>query len=91
MSDITREYIVEHIEQHAPDEFDDLLIADGFEQAFLGLAFKFSNMLGVAYSRNKCLEILVERDGMSPDEAEEYFQFNVEGAYVGEYTPVFIC
>jgi len=28
---------------------------------------------------------------MSHDEAEEYFQFNVEGAYVGKNTPAFIC
>ena len=29
-------------------------------------------------------------DGMTMDEAEEYFHFNVLGSYVGEYTPVFI-
>jgi hypothetical protein len=27
---------------------------------------------------------------MSREEAEEYFEFNILGAYVGEYTPVFI-
>jgi hypothetical protein len=28
-------------------------------------------------------------DGMSQEEAEEYFSFNVEGAWVGENTPLF--
>jgi hypothetical protein len=27
---------------------------------------------------------------MDEDEAEEYFAFNVEGAYVGESTPAFM-
>jgi hypothetical protein len=27
---------------------------------------------------------------MSPSEAEEYFGYNVEGAYVGDYTPIFM-
>jgi hypothetical protein len=27
---------------------------------------------------------------MTEEEAEEYFQFNVEGAWVGDNTPVFI-
>ena len=28
------------------------------------------------------------QDGMDRDEAEEFFWFNIEGAYVGEATPV---
>jgi hypothetical protein len=32
----------------------------------------------------------MERDGMSSDEAIEYMEFNVIGAYVGELTPAFI-
>jgi hypothetical protein len=32
----------------------------------------------------------MERDGMERDEAEEFFDFNIEGAYVGPETPVFI-
>jgi hypothetical protein len=30
------------------------------------------------------------KEGMSEEEAEEYFQFNVEGAWVGENTPIFL-
>jgi hypothetical protein len=32
----------------------------------------------------------MERDGMDEDEAEEYFEFNVTGAWVGHGTPVFV-
>jgi len=34
--------------------------------------------------------ILMDRDGMSEDDAVEFFDFNVLGAYVGERTPIFV-
>jgi hypothetical protein len=40
------------------------------------------------YDRQKCIEILM-RD-MSEEDAHEYFEFNVIGAFVGENTPAFI-
>ena len=44
----------------------------------------------VAYDYEKCLKILESRDEMTPDEAREYMEYNVVGAYMGLYTPVFI-
>jgi len=44
----------------------------------------------VVYDRERCIEILMARDGMSEDEAEEFFCFNTEGAWVGDYTPVWL-
>ena len=67
----------------------DILLADGFEDALIGYGTRY--MHGVAvYSRSKCLEILMKRDGMTDEEALEFFEFNVSGAYVGENTPVFL-
>tara|TARA_R100001244_G_scaffold130857_2_gene103391 strand:+ start:273 stop:515 length:243 start_codon:yes stop_codon:yes gene_type:complete len=65
------------------------LLADGFEAALIGYGTRFSYGVAV-YSRSKCLDILVERDGMDYEEAVEFFDFNVTGAYVGENTPVFL-
>ncbi len=42
----------------------------------------------VAYDKEAILEILM-RD-MSEEEAIEYFDFNIIGAYVGDKTPVFV-
>jgi hypothetical protein len=64
-----------------------ILLADGFEEAFVGVGRQFGKPIAV-YDRAKCIEILT-RD-MSEEEAEEYFQFNTEGAYVGEQTPIFL-
>lgn len=69
-------------------EDQEIQLADGFEDAFVGIATQFNRTFAV-YDRVKCIEILAK--DMSHDEAEEYFQFNVEGAYVGENTPAFIC
>jgi hypothetical protein len=73
------------IEDNYPDS--DILLADSFEEAFIGIATQFNTPMAV-YSRQKCIEILM-RD-MSEDDAYEYFEFNVIGAYVGENTPAFI-
>jgi hypothetical protein len=67
-----------------------MLLATGFEDAFIGEALRFGfNEPVAAYDYDKCLEIL-QRDGMSYEEAVEYFEFNTLGAWVGEQTPVFI-
>jgi hypothetical protein len=36
------------------------------------------------------LDILVKRDGMSPEEAREFFEYNTVGSWVGEETPIFL-
>ena len=67
---------------------DDLLFADGFDDAILGVAERIGMEAVVAYSTPKIIEILARE--MTEDEAIEYFEFNILGAYVGERTPVFV-
>lgn len=67
----------------------DVIVADGFEDALIGVGQQFNKALAV-YDRQKCIEILIERNGMSDEEAVEYFEYNVTGAWVGEYTPIFL-
>ncbi len=65
------------------------LRADGFDEAIVGVVQCFNKQL-LCYSTAKILTIMMERDGMSELEALEYFNFNIVGAYVGAYTPVFL-
>jgi len=65
------------------------LVADGFDEAIIGIGRQFNTEV-VIYDEDKCLEILVLRDQMTPEEAEEFFEFNVVGAYVGEHTPIYV-
>tara|TARA_R110000822_G_scaffold82279_1_gene194736 strand:- start:47 stop:313 length:267 start_codon:yes stop_codon:yes gene_type:complete len=67
----------------------DLLTADGFDEAIIGVGSRCGQPDIVVYSRDKAIEILM-RDGMSYDEAVEYFEFNVAGAWVGEETPIWV-
>lgn len=80
---------LEQIVEWYPDE--ELLSADGFEDCVIGVTYdKSVGAHKLVYSRNKCIEVLMTRDGMIEEEAQEYFDFNVEGAYMGEKTPIFV-
>ena len=65
------------------------LLADGFEAAFIGIGTQFNTRLAI-YDYEACVEILMERDGLTEDDAHEWMSFNVCGAWVGEQTPVFV-
>ena len=65
-----------------------MLLADGFEDAVIGYIEGMREAAVVVYDREKCIQILMK--DMSHEEAEEYFAYNVEGAYVGEMTPVYM-
>ena len=69
---------------------DGLILADGFEEAFIGVSHRYGFDAPVAaYDRDKCIDILM-KEGMDREVAEEHFAFNVLGAWVGEATPVFV-
>jgi hypothetical protein len=68
-------------------EDENVLLADGFDDAFVGIGRQFGRPIAV-YDRSRCIDILQE--DMSEEEAEEYFQYNVELAWVGENTPIFL-
>lgn len=72
------------------DENPEALFADGFEGAILGFTQRMNQKPVVAYSVDKIIETLVERDGMTHEEAIEYFDFNIGGGWVGEGTPMWI-
>lgn len=80
-----RALVVEYAESIEDEE---ILLADGFEAAILGVTHNLSPT--VVYDYELCVRILVERDGMKEEDAYEHMEFNVTGAYVGERTPIFI-
>lgn len=72
------------------EENSEALLADGFEDALVGVGSQFGKPPVAVYDKSLCRRVLTERDGMTPDEAQEYLEFNVYGAYMGEGTPIFI-
>ena len=75
--------ILETILENRPDET--FLKADGFDEAVIGVDENSGRLI---YSVTKCIECLIDQ-GMTEEEASEFFYFNVAGAYIGEQTPIF--
>ena len=73
---------LEQISETSPES----IIADGFDDAIIGLSWDSK----VVYDANKCIEILIDEDGITYDDAVEFLEFNTFSAYVGENTPIFI-
>jgi hypothetical protein len=70
---------------------DGPLQIDGHDDAIAGTAVIWRDHKRVevlVYSGHKIVETLMERDGMTDEEAVEYVEYNIEGAYVGDHTPV---
>ena len=82
-----------NIREHLNDMFEGLLFLSEreFDAAILGVAERIGMSPIVAYDTAKIIDILCERDGMEGDEAAEFFEFNIAGAYVGDRTPIFIA
>jgi hypothetical protein len=66
------------------------LMCDGFDEAVIGMAERINLGPVVAYSVDKIINIMIERDGMTYEEALEFYDYNIVGSWMGEYTPVFI-
>lgn len=69
------------------ESYDDVLFADGFDDAIIGFE---PNMYKVVYSRRKCVDILVQNDDMSEEDAIDYLEYNTFNAYVGDNTPLWV-
>jgi hypothetical protein len=82
---MTTEEIVESIRENYPD----CLLADGLDGALIGWAYTPGRGYYAVYDAERCIEILALQ-GRTYAEAAEYFEFNTEGASVGDGTPVFL-
>lgn len=69
---------------------EEMIIYPDLVDAFIGISWQFTNGPLATYDREKVLEIFMDRDGMSADEAAEFFEINTQSLWVGERTPVFV-
>ena len=70
---------------------EEALSIDGLDDCIIGMCSVYGNTPIIAYDTEKIINTLRKRDGMTIEEAQEYFEFNISGSYVGENTPVFIA
>lgn len=68
---------------------DEALYPTDLKEAVIGIVERFGSKPLILLDKSKCLEIYKKRDGMTEEEAKEFFEFNVIGAWMGEGTPCF--
>jgi hypothetical protein len=68
----------------------DILFADGWDEAFIGLTANHHHAIVAVYDYDRIIEIMMERDGVTYEDAEDFVGFNIVGAYVGERTPIYV-
>jgi hypothetical protein len=66
------------------------LTPDGLEDAYIGYTVNQHHAHVAVYSIEKCIDILMTRDGMSWHDADEFLSYNTLGAFVGENGPLFV-
>jgi hypothetical protein len=76
---------VEQLKETIAEYNPEALFADGHDHAIMG----YSSDGRVVYSADQIIGGLMN-EGMTNEEAIEYFHFNIEGAYVGEFTPIYM-
>jgi hypothetical protein len=78
------------VRERLADAYEGLLFADGFDAAIVGVAERCGADAVVVYDTWRCIATLMKRDGLSEEEALDHFHFNVQGAYVGPRTPMWL-
>jgi len=91
--------IREKIEQEYPDSKMLFLLEEEFDDAIIGVDDnRWEQRKGddgdesterVIYSVMKIMYILVSKFGLSYEKAQEHFDINIIGGYVGIHTPIF--
>ena len=71
------------------DQYEGLLKMDGFDDCVAGVCLRFGQEPILAYDHTKVIKQLMD-DGITEEEAQEFFEFNQIGAWMGERTPCFI-
>ena len=84
---VTKKQLQDIINENYPDEA--ILLIDGMDEAVIGFARRCGQPTIAVYDYTTLVSLHCQM-GMTEDEAVEYIQFNIEGAWVGEGTPALV-
>tara|TARA_R110002020_G_scaffold429860_1_gene639501 strand:+ start:195 stop:425 length:231 start_codon:yes stop_codon:yes gene_type:complete len=65
---------------------EEAIVLDGYDSAIIGK----SSQGKAVYDIESILQILIKRDEMPREDAQEFFWANVECLYAGEMSPLFV-
>lgn len=83
-----KDRIQDWLETTIPED-ESILMCDNLHDAFIGLIQTENHVIRAVYDADKVISVLV-RDGMTYEEALEFYEFNILGSYVGPATPLFL-
>jgi len=76
--------IREQISEYNPEA----ILFDDLDDALIGVGQQHGSQTVAIYDKEKCIDIFYRNFLVT--EAVEWFEYNVECAYVGENTPIFV-
>jgi len=76
------------LDDYADETGLELLRIDGFDDCCIGIVERCGEPPVLCYSSDKIISVLMKE--MNYDDAQEYFDFNIAGAYMGPLTPYFL-
>lgn len=83
---MTKDKYIEDLKQAIVSKNPDAMLVDGHDDALAG----YDTRGRAIYRIEDIVRTLMERDGMTEEEAVEFFDFNIECAYVGQFTPIYM-
>ena len=68
----------------------DAVVAEGFEDAYLGYARRSNKPTVAVYDYERCVEILMETEDWDRERAVDFMENGVVATWLGQSTPVFL-
>jgi hypothetical protein len=80
---------IDTVLEYIHEQNEEALYPTDLKDAVIGMVERFGMSPQVLLDRDKCISIFMKRDGMTREDAEEFFEVNTIGAWIGEGTPCF--
>ena len=68
---------------------EEVVVMDGYDDCVIGVLERFGTEPIVLYDKDRVIDKLVD-DGLTLDEAVEFYEYNQLGSWVGDKTPGFL-
>ena len=82
--------ILKKILESSNHDVESIIVLQGLSRAVIGVSERWGEIPKLVYDKDIIMDILVNEEGMSEDEAMDHFYYNIMGTYMGEGTPVYI-
>ena len=76
----------EYLELAAPEAMK----ADGYDDCIVGIGHRCGSTAVLVYDIDIVIAKIMKRDKCDYEDALDFFEYNIGGAYVGEGTPLFM-